>query len=104
MQDEEDEQIDEGTEDTDTNESKLITSYNFPARTQPQDKPPLLSKKSQLAMRNLKRAQKYLQDHSIIDEIKEVFGKGSYNLIKYLGKKSSNKNEAQATGKGDKSP
>jgi len=72
MQEEEEEELDEETEATKTTDSKSNISL---ITNQAQDKPPLLSKKSQTAMRNLKRVQKYLQDTSIIAEIKEVLGK-----------------------------
>jgi hypothetical protein len=54
--------------------------------TLPAQKKTLLSKKSIVAVRNLKKIQKYLQDQSIIDEIEEFFGRGSYRLLKDIGK------------------
>jgi hypothetical protein len=91
--------------ETEMKESQSTNSTNSPARMQTQAKPPLLSKKSQIAMRILNRAQKYLQDQSIIEEIEEVLGKGSYNLIKNLGNKPPyDDNETQEIGKEEEGP
>jgi hypothetical protein len=62
-----------------------------------------MSKKSQIAVRNLKRVQKYLQDQYIIEEIEEVIGEGSYNFLKNLcNKPTVTKN--QETRKEDEAP
>jgi len=96
----EEEELDEETEATETTDSNSNIS---PITNQAQDKPPLLSKKSQTAMKNLKRVQKYLQDTSIIVEIEEVLGKGSYNLLKNIANKTTS-NTNQENKKAEEAP
>jgi hypothetical protein len=44
-------------------------------------KNPLLSRKTIIALRSLRKAKNYLQDQSIIEEMEDVLGKGSYQLL-----------------------